>query len=158
MGYPPKLDNFKSKKFGKLTALKFSHMSETNSMQYWLFECDCGNKIIKRRHHVEKNVQHAAVKIIGRDQRPPPSEPMDRNHAGGSHQNQTAVIRRQKCQRVQRNACFQRVDKQRQYKHGDIGIQNAGDDPRFQSQFSDDRFQQQEPPPHVAASFPLIHV
>jgi hypothetical protein len=54
MSFPANLSNFKSKKFGKLTAIQFSHMSK-NSMQYWVFECDCGNKITKRRQHVQKS-------------------------------------------------------------------------------------------------------
>jgi hypothetical protein len=55
MSIQSKLNDFIGKKIGKLTALEFSHMSKANSMQYWLFQCDCGNKIIKRRHHVEKS-------------------------------------------------------------------------------------------------------
>jgi len=54
MSIQPKLNDFAGKKFGKLTAIGFSHMSKTNSMQYWVFQCDCGNKTTKRRHHVEK--------------------------------------------------------------------------------------------------------
>lgn len=43
-----KFINITKQKFGKLTAIKFDHVS-LSKKQYWLFECDCGNrKVIAR--------------------------------------------------------------------------------------------------------------
>lgn len=50
------IDNFKGKKFGKLTAFRFSHFHESNRnmLQFWIFKCDCGNKTTKLRSTVAK--------------------------------------------------------------------------------------------------------
>lgn len=39
------------KKYGNLTAIKYSHTGK-NYMQYWVFKCDCGNEIITRKTSV----------------------------------------------------------------------------------------------------------
>lgn len=36
------------KKFGNLTAIKYSHTGK-NYMQYWVFKCDCGKEITTRK-------------------------------------------------------------------------------------------------------------
>lgn len=41
-----KRKDYTGQKFGRLEAVEFSHRK--NAMTYWLFECDCGNEIIKR--------------------------------------------------------------------------------------------------------------
>jgi hypothetical protein len=53
----PNIENFKGKKFGKLTAFKFSHFrkSNRNTLQYWIFKCDCGNKTTKSRQNIQKS-------------------------------------------------------------------------------------------------------
>jgi len=56
MSLPANLNNFKSKKFGRLTAIQFSHMSK-NSMQYWVFKCDCGNEVVRERCSVVRGSQ-----------------------------------------------------------------------------------------------------
>jgi hypothetical protein len=56
MSLPANLNNFQSKKFGRLTAIQFSHMSK-NSMQYWLFKCDCGNEVVRERCSVSRGSQ-----------------------------------------------------------------------------------------------------
>lgn len=40
------------KKFGRLTALRFSHTK--NYKQYWIFKCDCGNEHITQLSHVKR--------------------------------------------------------------------------------------------------------
>jgi len=47
--------NFKDltgQKFGRLTAIKFSHIN--NKRTFWLFECDCGIKKVIRSDNVHK--------------------------------------------------------------------------------------------------------
>ena len=48
MSFKANLDNFAGKVFGRLTTIKYSHMSK-NSAQYWECLCSCGNtKVIAR--------------------------------------------------------------------------------------------------------------
>ena len=42
-------------KYGRLTAIKFSHYDKKYN-QYWLFECDCGNKKATRANKVKKGI------------------------------------------------------------------------------------------------------
>lgn len=43
-------------KYGKLTAIKFSHISNTG-YSYWEFKCDCGNTSIINKYNVVKYKQ-----------------------------------------------------------------------------------------------------
>ena len=42
--------NITNKKFSRLTAIKFS--SKKGRQHYWLFLCDCGNKVTAKKNHV----------------------------------------------------------------------------------------------------------
>ena len=41
-------------KFGRLTAIEF--IERKNNSTYWLFECDCGNKVVKNTRNVGKGI------------------------------------------------------------------------------------------------------
>lgn len=53
----PKLIDISGKKFGMLTALKFYSPSKYGSK--WLFECDCGNTIVRYASDVKKKHKHS---------------------------------------------------------------------------------------------------
>jgi len=49
----PKAINITGQKFGKLVAIKFSHINK-NRKQIWFFKCDCGTKKVIIKFHVIK--------------------------------------------------------------------------------------------------------
>lgn len=79
-------------------------------------------------HHVEEDVQQAAVEVVSRQERPEPAEPVDGDHAGGPQEQQAVAPRRQgrKEPTLARRTV---VDQQRCHIHDDIDGQNDGDDP-----------------------------
>lgn len=50
--YKRKLMDITGQRYGKLTAIKFSHKDKRNQ-QFWLFKCDCGNEKIICIGHVK---------------------------------------------------------------------------------------------------------
>jgi len=50
----PKYIDITNKKFGRLTAIKFHHISKGH--YFWEFLCDCGNKIITDKDRVKRGV------------------------------------------------------------------------------------------------------
>lgn len=58
----PKSKSIAGQKFYKLTAIEFSHRDQ-KSKQWWIFRCDCGNTVTRKRISVTRG--YASIKSCG---------------------------------------------------------------------------------------------